>query len=47
VVPRGVRHDPVAEREWLVMLVERASTKHTGDEVSGMTRSIEEQLRPL
>lgn len=47
VVPRGVRHNPVAEEECLVMLVERTSTRHTGDEVTDKTRSIEEQLRPL
>ncbi|HKI56600.1 MAG TPA: cupin domain-containing protein [Trueperaceae bacterium] len=47
VVPRGVRHNPVAERECLVMLVERKTTRHTGGEVTEKTRSIEEQLRPL
>lgn len=47
VVPRGVRHRPVAEEECLVLLVERASTKHTGDAVTERTRSIEEQRRPL
>lgn len=47
VVPRGVRHNPVAERECLVMLVEPASTRHTGDEQTAKTRSLEEQLRPL
>jgi mannose-6-phosphate isomerase-like protein (cupin superfamily) len=47
VVPRGVRHHPVAEHECLLMLFERKSTKHTGDVVSEKTRSLEEQLRPL
>ncbi|WP_395679208.1 cupin domain-containing protein [Dokdonella sp.] len=47
VVPKGVRHNPVAERECLLMLIERKSTLHTGDSVSERTRSIEDQLRPL
>ena len=47
VVPKGVRHNPVAERECLVMLIERKSTQHTGSAVTGRTRSIADQLRPL
>lgn len=47
VVPRGTRHKPVAERECLVMLIERKSTLHTGSEVTEHTRSLEDQLRPL
>ena len=47
VVPKGVRHNPVAEQEVLVMLIERKSTLHTGNEVSERTRSIDEQLRQL
>ncbi len=47
VVPRGIRHKPVAEHECLVMLIERKSTLHTGSEVTAQTRSLEEQLRPL
>ena len=47
VVPKGVRHNPVAESECHVMLIERKTTKHTGDEITDKTRSIEEQLRPL
>jgi len=47
VVPKGTRHNPVAEEECLVMLVERKSTLHTGSEVTEKTRSIREQLRPL
>ena len=45
VVPRGVRHKPVAKDECLIMLIERKSTRHTGNEVTPVTRSIEEQLR--
>ena len=46
IVPRGVEHNPVAERECLLMLVERKSTLHTGNVVNARTRSIAEQLRP-
>ena len=47
VVPKGVRHNPVAEHECLVMLIERKTTQHTGSNVIDKTRSIAEQLRPL
>jgi mannose-6-phosphate isomerase-like protein (cupin superfamily) len=47
VVPKGVRHNPVAEEECHVMLIERKSTLHTGTEITSKTRSVEEQLRPL
>ncbi|MBY0409066.1 MAG: cupin domain-containing protein [Burkholderiaceae bacterium] len=30
VVPKGVRHNPVAEQECHIMLIERKSTLHTG-----------------
>ena len=44
VVPKGVEHNPVAENECLVMLIERKSTLHTGNVVNEHTRSIAEQL---
>jgi mannose-6-phosphate isomerase-like protein (cupin superfamily) len=47
VVPKGVRHNPVAEQECLLMLVERKATLHTGDVVTDKTRSLDEQRRPL
>lgn len=47
VVPKGVRHNPVAENECHVLLIEKKSTLHTGDTVSERTRTLEEQLRPL
>ena len=43
-IPKGVRHNPVAENECWVLLIEPASTKHTGDEVTAKTRSLEEQM---
>jgi mannose-6-phosphate isomerase-like protein (cupin superfamily) len=45
IVPKGTRHNPVAEDECHVLLIERKSTAHTGDVVTDKTRSIEEQLR--
>jgi mannose-6-phosphate isomerase-like protein (cupin superfamily) len=47
VVPKGVRHNPVAAEEVHVMLFERKSTLHSGNAVTDKTRSIAEQLRPL
>lgn len=47
VVPKGVRHNPVAEQECHIMLIERKTTLHTGDVVTDKTRSLAEQLRPL
>ena len=47
VVPRGVRHNPVADEECLVMLVEKKMTRHTGSVRTEKTRDIEDQLRPL
>ena len=43
VVPRGVRHNPVAEEECWIVLFEPAETRHTGDVVTPRTRSVEEQ----
>ena len=47
VVPKGVRHNPVAERECLLMLIERKTTLHTGNEATDRTRSLADQLRPV
>src|SRR2546422_2827931 len=47
VVPKGVRHNPVAEQECHIMLIERKSTLHTGTVVTEKTRSLAEQLRPV
>ena len=44
VVPKGVRHNPVAAEECHVLLIERKSTLHTGDVVMDKTRSLAEQL---
>jgi|SRR5882672_2196238 len=47
VVPKGVRHNPIAEQECHIMLIERKTTLHTGTEVTDKTRSLAEQLRPV
>lgn len=47
VVPKGVQHNPIAEQECLVMLVERKSTLHTGNVASERTRTLDDQLRPI
>ncbi len=46
VVPKGVRHNPVADEECLILLVEPKTTLHTGDTVTDKTRSIAQQLAP-
>ena len=47
VVPKGVRHNPVAEQECHVLLIEKKTTLHTGDTVTPRTRTLADQLRPL
>lgn len=47
VVPKGVRHNPIASEECHILLIERKSTRHTGDVVTDKTRSLDEQLRPV
>jgi mannose-6-phosphate isomerase-like protein (cupin superfamily) len=47
VVPKGVRHNPIADEECHLLLIERKTTLHTGSDVTDKTRSIDEQLRPL
>ncbi|MFL5560795.1 MAG: cupin domain-containing protein [Gemmatimonadaceae bacterium] len=44
VVPRRMRHNPVADDECWVVLIETVTTKHTGDVETARTRSIAEQL---
>ena len=44
VVPAGTRHNPVADDECWIALVEPVDTDHTGGEPSGKHRSVEEQL---
>jgi hypothetical protein len=43
-VPRGVRHNPVAQEECWIVLIETVTTKHTGDVQSPLTKSLAQQL---
>lgn len=47
VVPKGVEHNPMAVDECWIVLVEPAQTKHTGELISDVTKSIEQQAVPL
>jgi mannose-6-phosphate isomerase-like protein (cupin superfamily) len=44
VVPRGVRHNPVAEEEVEIVLIETVTTSHTGDVVTERSVPIDRQL---
>ncbi len=44
VVPHGVMHNPVADEECWIVLVETVTTEHTGDIVTPLTRTIEQQI---
>ncbi len=44
VVPRGVMHNPVADDECWIVLVETVTTKHTGDVKTPLTKTIEQQM---
>ncbi len=47
IVPKGVRHNPVAREECHVLLIESKCTLHTGTVLTEKTRSIADQLRPF
>jgi mannose-6-phosphate isomerase-like protein (cupin superfamily) len=47
IVPKGVRHNTVAENECHILLIERKTTLHTGNVTTDKTRSLAEQLRPI
>lgn len=44
VIPRGVMHNPVADEECWIVLIETITTKHTGDIETPLTKTIEQQL---
>ena len=44
VVPKGTMHNPVAEEECGIVLIETVSTLHTGGVDTPFTKSIEDQL---
>ncbi len=47
VVPKGVRHNTSAAEETWIALVETVTTLHSGSEKTELTRSLDEQLRPV
>ena len=44
IVPKGVMHNPVAENECWIVLVESVTTQHIGDLETPLTKTIEQQL---
>ena len=44
IIPKGVRHRPVAEEECWLVLIEPVTTKHTGEVESELSKSIEDQI---
>jgi mannose-6-phosphate isomerase-like protein (cupin superfamily) len=44
VVPKGVMHNPVAEDECWIALIETVTTKHTGDVIVEGTKTLDQQL---
>lgn len=44
VVARGVRHNPIADEEVGIVLIETVTTAHTGDVQTDRTVPIERQL---
>lgn len=43
VVPKGVLHNPVADEECWIALIETVTTKHTGNVDTPKTKTIEQQ----
>lgn len=44
IVPKNTLHNPVADQECHIVLIEPVATRHTGDVKSEMTKSIDDQL---
>ena len=44
VVPKGVMHNPVADDECWIVLIEPIDTLHTGDVETPLSKTIEQQL---
>lgn len=45
IVKKGVNHRVSSEEECKIMLIENKTTQHTGDILTDITRSIEEQMQ--
>ncbi|ROQ40007.1 mannose-6-phosphate isomerase-like protein (cupin superfamily) [Frondihabitans sp. PhB188] len=46
VVPKGTRHNPVADEEVGIVLIETVTTAHTGDVVDARSVPIDQQVAP-
>ena len=44
VIPRGTLHNPIADEECLIALIETVTTQHTGNTQTPRTRSIDDQV---
>jgi quercetin dioxygenase-like cupin family protein len=44
VIPSNTLHNPIAEQECWIMLIETVTTQHTGNVLTPRTRTIQEQL---
>jgi mannose-6-phosphate isomerase-like protein (cupin superfamily) len=44
VVPAGTMHNPVADEECWIVLIETVTTRHTGDVIVEKTKSVDDQL---
>ena len=44
IVQKGRMHNPVAEEECWIVLIETVTTQHTGDVVMEKTKAVEDQL---
>ncbi len=44
IVPRNTMHNPIANEECWIALIEPVSTKHTGDVQTDRTKSLKDQL---
>ncbi len=44
IVKKGVKHRVSSQQDCYMMLIENKSTRHVGDAISHITKSIEEQL---
>jgi mannose-6-phosphate isomerase-like protein (cupin superfamily) len=44
VVPKGVLHNPIAQEECWIALIETVTTRHTGKVDTPLTKTVEQQL---
>ena len=47
LIEKGTNHRPIASEVCEVILIEKKTTEHTGKVDSEITKSLEDQLRPL